>query len=198
MDIRETATIIQERLRRDQATADDSKFDHINPRNECPLCGGVGYVRVTGGVVRCECQKQKIARKKLAEIPERYRDSTFANYVPEDAQQQAALDRISGDFTESFFIHGDYSRGKTHLATAQYRRLIEIERPAMFFPMSELLHELRRAELDRDFFCVVRDRAMHADTLHLFVDDIDKFKPTDFKSEVLFDLFDCIWKRKLG
>lgn len=150
------------------------------------------------GVARCECQKVRVLNARLAEIPERYRESSFANYVPGDAKQAAARDRIAGNFTGSFFICGDYARGKTHLATAQYVKLIQIERPCMFMSMAELIRELRRSELDTDYFCAVRMRAWHADRFHLFVDDIDKFKVTDFKFEVLFDLIDTIWKRKLG
>lgn len=149
-------------------------------------------------VSRCECQKQKIIRAKLAEIPERYRDSSFMNYVPMDAKQEAALLLVSGDFTKNYFLYGDYARGKTHLATAQYVKLVQIERPCVLLGMAELLSELRRAELDADYFCLVRHRARYADRFHLLIDDIDKFKVTDFKFEVLFDLFDTIYKRKLG
>ena len=33
---------------------------------------------------------------------------------------------------------------------------------------------------------------------HLFWDDIDKLKPTDFKTEVLFELVDALYRRKHG
>ena len=33
---------------------------------------------------------------------------------------------------------------------------------------------------------------------HLFWDDIDKLKPTDFKTEVLFDLVDSLYRQKHG
>lgn len=64
--------------------------------------------------------------------------------------------------------------------------------------MSELLADLRSAELDADHFCEVRHRVKYEDRFHLFIDDVDKFKPTDFKSEALFRLIDTIWNRKLS
>lgn len=131
-------------------------------------------------------------------IPERFRDASFANYVPTDSRQDHALATISGDFTGSFFIHGEYARGKTHLAIAQYAKLVEIERSCEFLSMAELLTELRRSEMDPEYFCTVRQRVRSAEKFHLFVDDIDKFKVTDFKFEVLFDLFDTLYKRNLG
>jgi DNA replication protein DnaC len=115
-----------------------------------------------------------------------------------DAAQQAARDRIAAEFTGSYFLHGDYARGKTHLATAQYVKLVQIEWPCLFLGMAELIAELRRAELDPDYFCLVRHRARYAERFHLFLDDIDKFKATDFKFEVLFDMIDTIYKRNLG
>jgi DNA replication protein DnaC len=33
---------------------------------------------------------------------------------------------------------------------------------------------------------------------HLFWDDIDKIKPTEFKAEVLFELVDSLYRRKHG
>lgn len=150
------------------------------------------------GVVCCECQKRKVIAAKLSVIPRRFQDATFATYQPQDSGQRQALSRISGEFTKNYFIHGEYARGKTHLSVAQYRKLVEIERPCALFGMAELLAELRRAEVDSDYFSQVRDRIRHADSFHLFIDDIDKFKVTEFKAEALFDLIDTVYKRGLG
>lgn len=172
--------------------------DHTSPNPACEVCEDLGWIRLPTGVARCECQKRKAVAEKLRKIPERFKDSTFANYVPENGRQVEALAKISSDFTRSFFIFGDYAHGKTHLATAQYRTLVAIERGCEFLTMAELIGELRRSEMDAEYFCTVRQRVRSAEKFHLFIDDIDKFKVTDFKFEVLFDLFDTIYKRKLG
>lgn len=164
------------------------------------------HIAIPGGnktsVTRCECQKQKQIAFKLSSIPKRFSESSFANYIPCDSTQDAALRAISANFTQNFFIHGDYARGKTHLAIAQYRNLVLIEKSCMFMTMAELLAELRRAETDKDgrndYFCQVRDRVRYAEEFHLFIDDIDKFKITEFKFEMLFDLVDTIYRRGLG
>lgn len=194
MEIQSTLQKIQADL---QARADSSP-SHTFPKSACDVCADSGWIRLPGGVARCECQKRRASAEKLQQIPERFRNATFANYVPTDSRQDAALAKISGDFTRSFFIHGEYARGKTHLATAQYAKLVEIERSCEFLGMAELLAELRRSELDSEYFCTVRQRVRSADRFHLFIDDIDKFKVTDFKFEVLFDLFNTLYKRNLG
>ncbi len=195
--IHETATQLRERLLRELEEA-SSRPDPTPRSSKCEICQDTGYLRVASGVARCECQKQKIIRQHLDGIPERFCNASFANYVPMDAKQEAARDKIAGEFTGSYFLYGDYARGKTHLATAQYVQLVKIERPCLFLGMAELIAELRRSEMDPDYFCTVRQRARYADRFHLLIDDIDKFKVTDFKFEVLFDLVDTIYKRKLG
>jgi len=148
--------------------------------------------------MRCECQKQKALRQKLSAIPTRFQDATFASYTPQDSRQRSAVALMSSEITKSFFAFGEYRRGKTHLAISQYRKLVEIERSCALFSMTELLGELRKAEIDSDYFSQVRHRIRHADSFHLFIDDIDKFKTSDFKAEALFDLIDTIYKRNLG
>lgn len=150
------------------------------------------------GVTRCDCRKRRIIAQKLGAIPARFRESSFANYIPTDPEQQHALERIAGNFTNSFFIFGSLGRGKTHLAVAQYAHLVRIEFPCMGLSMAELVTELRRAEMDPNYFCQVRDRCRYSDRFHLILDDVDKFKATDFKFEVLFDLIDTIYRRNLS
>lgn len=63
--------------------------------------------------------------------------------------------------------------------------------------MGELLSELTAATV-RDETSLVVQSVRHADSFHLFIDDLDKFKSTEFKHEVLFELFDLLYRRKLG
>jgi DNA replication protein DnaC len=189
----ETANLMRRRL---EAISQDRIF----PVSEyhCEVCKDTGFARVEAGVIRCECQKRKIIEARLHEIPKHFRDSTFRNYEPINPRQVKAHERISSEFAKSFFIYGDYAQGKTHLAIAQYRKLIELEQPCLFLSMAELMFELRKSEIDSDYFCLVRERVRYAERFHLFIDDIDKFKTTDFKFEALFDLIDNVYKRDLA
>lgn len=172
------------------------------PGNECPACGGTGYVRVerngTSGVAQCECRKKRVLDSQIRAISERFRHCTFANYVPTDALETKAVERIQATPGGNFYLYGAYRRGKTHLAVAQCRMLAEAGESCMFLSMADLLHELRRKELDAEYFSKVVERVKYAETFHLFIDDIDKFKPTEFKAEGLYGLFNTIYARKLG
>lgn len=189
------------RIREDLSKRYSEQSRHPIPQSseiQCELCRDTGHISIEAGVVRCECQKQRIIAKKLSSIPARFRTASFANYQPIDGKQTRAKERMSAEFTKSYYISGPYGTGKTHLATAQYIQLVRIEQPCMFLTMGELINELRRAELEQDtYYCQVREKCRYADRFHLFIDDLDKFKPTDFKAEALFDLIDTVYKRNL-
>ncbi len=131
-------------------------------------------------------------------IGERFRNCSFESYIPEDDRQTLALGAMRERPAGNFYLAGGYRRGKTHLMVAQYRTIVESGQSCLFVTMSELLYELRRKETDPDYFSVVADRVKYAEGFHLFIDDLDKFKPTDFRDQALYNLIDTIYRRKLG
>jgi DNA replication protein DnaC len=133
----------------------------------------------------------------MESIPERFRTAAFENYIPADNRQEHALEVVLQNTNGNLFLWGGYGRGKTHLASAQYRTLVDAGKPCAWRSMGELLEELRIASV-RDETSRVIQSCRYAESFHLFVDDLDKFKSTEFKHEVLFELFDLIYRRKLG
>jgi DNA replication protein DnaC len=53
-------------------------------------------------------------------------------------------------------------------------------------------------ELENEFVSPVMAAAYSCKPYHLFWDDIGKLKPTEFKTEVLFELVDALYRRKHG
>jgi DNA replication protein DnaC len=96
-------------------------------------------------------------------------------------------------------VTGAYGNGKTHLLYAQYRELVLAGKIRCHVRTTrELVEELRRAELDEGFISPVVASALCSEPYHLFWDDIDKLKLTDFKTEVPFDLVDTLYRQKHG
>ena len=204
----ETGAVLRARLLTQLA---DYREDTTRPASDCSLCGDTGYVYVTEarknealgsfkgcGVRRCECRRKRIIDAKTAAIPERFRNAVFDSTVAMDHKQSQAQIQMASDFTQSYFLWGAYGRGKTYLATAQYRKLIEIEKPCMFFTVIELMEEFRKAEMEWDYFCEVRQRVRNESEFHLFIDDFDKFKSNEFRGNALLDLINTLHRRKLG
>jgi DNA replication protein DnaC len=148
---------------------------------------------------QCECVAEKARIRYLALIPERFKDSSFESFKPRDAKQQRAHSLLQKDPGGSWYLTGAYGNGKTHLLYAQYREIVISGKMYCHVRTTrELVEELRRAELDKEFVSPVLAAASRPAPYHLFWDDIDKLKLTDFKTEVLFDLVDSIYRQKHG
>lgn len=145
------------------------------------------------GVKRCDCWIGRILDKT---IPTRFQSSTLESYIPRDRKQAAAKEAIERNRFGSFFLWGLYDRGKTHLMFAQYRLLIETQRRrALVYTTWEIINELTEAEI-KGTPSTLRLAVDSDRPLHLFWDDADKMKPTEFKAEVLFDLIDRLYRNQ--
>ena len=133
--------------------------------SECPICGGVGQVRVmseTGvwGARPCECQAVEREQKRLASahIPERYRHYTLDGYETAFQGAHPSLGQAlltARKFVDAYPVDtagkgllftGSISVGKTHLAVGVLRRLIQ-ERgvKGLFCDYRELLKSIQNS-----------------------------------------------------
>lgn len=192
-------TILQARHRIAEQAAETAS---TSPGNECAICGGTGWQIVEVGdftrCKRCNCIMAQMHRQKLAEIPERFRNCTFENYHPKDSNQEKAHALMQTNPEGSYFLSGPYGCGKTHLLYAQYGSLVRAGIRCNARASTQLLSELQRMEFDPDFCSPVFLNIRSGKRYHLFWDDVDKFKMTDFKSQGLFDLIDTIYRNNLS
>src|SRR5262245_36911133 len=109
----------------------------------CQHCDDTGWkpVDVEGvrRVVRCECWRDQIGQTRLADanIPRRYQHCTFANFTAYNESLERALEaarRLPERFGESrsrelvgrgLFLDGPPGVGKTHLAVAVLRHIVQ-------------------------------------------------------------------------
>ena len=136
---------------------------------------------------------------RLAAIPEMFRGATFQSYRARNDRQERALALMRALPEGSWYLTGPYGSGKTHLFYAQYREIAAAGKIRCHVRSTkELVEELRRMELVSEYVSPVMAAAYSGAPYHLFWDDIDKIKPTDFKTEVLFELVDAIYRHKHG
>ena len=169
----------------------------------CSLCDGTGWRRTGSGEPvgfrRCECVRAGFAAERLAAIPALFREATFESYQARNPQQERAVALMRGLPEGSWYMTGHYGSGKTHLFYAQYREIAVAGRIRCHARTTrELVEELKRTELDSEFVSPVIAAAHSCAPYHLFWDDIDKLKPTEFKTEVLFELVDSLYRRMHG
>jgi DNA replication protein DnaC len=169
----------------------------------CALCAGTGWRRAGNeesiGYRRCTCVEARWVASRLAAIPALFREASFESYQARNPQQERAVVLMRGLPEGSWYMTGHYGSGKTHLFYAQYREIAAAGKIRCHVRTArELGEELKRVELDRDFVSPVMAAAHSCAPYHLFWDDIDKLKPTDFKTEVLFELVDALYRQKHG
>ncbi len=113
-----------------------------NSMSECPICGGVGLVRVVSDaglwVSRaCQCQEAEREERRLAasHIPERYRDCTLDAYEIYHGADRSLSEALltarrffeeypTGTAGKGLLFIGSIGVGKTHLAVGVLQRLV--------------------------------------------------------------------------
>ena len=126
----------------------------------CPACGGSGWKIVEregiSGAERCECasQARTVRLLKSSGIPAKYENATFDNFDTKDndvaGQELYAARQKVLSFAHEFplgakpglLIIGDTGRGKTHLAVAALRRIIDKGFQGIFMDYQSLLEKI--------------------------------------------------------
>jgi len=113
--------------------------------------------------------------------------------------QSQALKEIGDDPNGSYFIHGNYSSGKTHIAALLYEILCywRLARGYVWISEVELKEDLRKASTDREYLPFVSvGKILSGRIKALFIDDMGKTKPSPFYREKLFGIVDTLYRHE--
>jgi DNA replication protein DnaC len=165
----------------------------------CSLCNGTGWKHVDHdgrtAVTRCDCWRATLADKLLedARIPRRYQHCdldhfvTYGNESLEQAVKQARW-LVANYFqtTRGLFLLGQPGVGKTHLAVAVLKGIVQQHRVhGLFYDLSQLLRVIRSTynPAVRTSESDVLVPVMTADLLVL--DDLGREKTSEWVEETL-------------
>ena len=188
---------------------------------ECPLCGGLGYVRENvpidhpnfGKLFPCRCklaeiEQQRMERLRAVSNLHHVVHMTFENFIPEGIglpPDKAANLRFAFDMARQFAdqpqgwlaLFGGYGCGKTHLAAAIANRAVERGQAVLFVVAPDLLDYLRATYSPNspvsydERFDEIRNAPL------LILDDLGTQSSTPWAQEKLFQILNYRYSARL-
>lgn len=165
----------------------------------CSLCLGTGMEIVPGkGARRCQCRTQGYRTKLLdaARIPRRYGACSLQNYYPTQGNgtQLKAFNyafRLVREYPvvdRGLLFMGTVGVGKTHLAVAILRDLIEKGVPCLFYEFGALLKEIQDSYNRVSQTSELRLLAPVYQAEILVLDELGASKPTDWVRDTMMQI----------
>jgi DNA replication protein DnaC len=167
-----------------------SLVTNLTPPSACPECDGEGWVPAEHderGFIktmrRCECQRSaRIARR----IPAKYASARLSDFKAPVMDAVAAW--LQDSQSPGLFLFGSVGTGKTHLAIAICRALLEAGQDVMIQSASQFYSEIRstfNSDQGEESVLAVYFRAPW-----LLLDDVGAGALSDFERRYLLDLLD--------
>lgn len=189
----------------------DPKVIRMNKRSSaaeevCPICFGTGTrIEPTKGAIICDCRRTNRGARSLdaARIPPRFRDCSFHTYYPKNDSQYFAhsfasrlVDEYPAVDTGLLFM-GAVGVGKTHLAIAILRELIERKGAAcLFYESGSLLKAIQDSynPVSQSSEMRVLAPVYQADVLVL--DELGATVPTNWVRDTLYQIINTRYNQK--
>jgi DNA replication protein DnaC len=198
-----------------------SSTEDQGQEEECPLCGGLGYVREDvpvghphfGQVFPCRCQLARLEQERLQQLRglsnlQHLSHLTFDAFLPDghamSPEKQRNLrqvyeetKRYAENPTGWLILLGAYGCGKTHLAAAIANRAVGRGQPVLFVVVPDLLDHLRATYSPSSLvtyderFDQVRNAPL------LILDDLGTQSSTSWAREKLFQILNYRYNTRL-
>jgi DNA replication protein DnaC len=173
----------------------------------CPICFGTGMEVVPGaGARRCACTKKDGHSVLIlrARIPHRYDNCHLTNFIGGSPSQKIAL-KFAERFVREYHV-ADYGLllmgpcgvGKTHLAVAILKSIVEHEPSCLFYEFGSLLKTIQDSYNPISKTSELAVLAPVFDARVLVLDELGGSKPTDWVKDTMSQIINTRYNdRKL-
>lgn len=173
----------------------------------CPLCDGTGYTVVErnglSGAVRCSCavQNRVDSLRNATNIPPKYENASLDNFqIPQEnpiaraglgkvlMQVRSYVREFPATDRPGLLLIGDTGTGKTHLAIAALKAIVEKGHEGLFYDFQNLLDRIRSGY---DAASGTSDKAAYRNALDsevLLLDDLGSHRITEWVEDTVTSL----------
>ena len=172
----------------------------------CQLCFGTGTWRhPVKGPILCDCRRSNSGTRALdaARIPSRFRECSFHNYYPKNDSQFFAhsfASRLVAEYPvveSGLLFMGSVGVGKTHLAIAVLRELIEKKGVAcLFYESGSLLKAIQDSYNPVSQTSEMRVLAPVYQAEVLALDELGATVPTNWVRDTLYQIINTRYNNK--
>lgn len=152
----------------------------------------------------CLCKLERLRQKRLEIIPSFFRDSILSELQPMPkvhALQKEIIPKIKSNPFDNYFLSGKTGKGKTLMMWALYREAVMNDKKAIACTLTELLNEFKtfiQLSIANQPLIYPRITASDLRQSHtkysIYLDDLDKAKPTEYAMEQLFEIANAIYE----
>lgn len=148
----------------------------------------------------CNCQLKKQAKKflMLSGISKSYESKSFDNFVSDDLETKTAKEtalKYAQDFRgKNLILTGLTGSGKTHLAIAVIKGIIDQGVMAKYVGYRDLVNDIKFSGDEER----TKRLKKYTECTTLFIDDMYKGKPSDADINVLYEVINDRYTKRLG
>lgn len=156
----------------------------------------------------CECRQLRIAEDKLkaSGVSEEFRNMRFENFNYESSLETMEAYATAKSYSKSFgeirvarqnstILMGQVGSGKTHLAMAISNTLLDNSVGVIYMPYRSIITKIKQSITDEENY--QREINRYKEAQVLFIDDLFKGRITEADINVMFEIVDYRYFKKL-